>query len=149
MNRLFNLCLLATLLCGCRTPKIPVIDLSEPDWQERTGQAIWKMPDAPLLSVDIHFAQSESGTSWLQLSKGGLPMATVTLNKPHWKLDGSMFGRVAQGRGTPPRQAGPAQLALLLAGRPVHRDWKVEHKADHLLLAREKSGERWEVFLDE
>lgn len=147
MNRLLNILLLA-LLCGCQTPQMPVIDLEETGWKEKTGQALWYRPGAPRMAVDIHFAKREGG-SWLQLSKGGLPMATVTLTPNGWELDGSLFGRKVGARGKPPSRAGPAQLALTLGGQPVGRGWKTQTSADGLILESTKSGERWKVYLDE
>lgn len=146
MNRLTNIFLL-TLLCGCQTPPMPLIDLSEAGWAERSGQALWQRPGAPRMAVDVHFAK-RGEISWLQLSKGGLPLATVTLTANTWELNGSMFGRKARGRGDSPGRASPAQLARALGGRMGGHGWEAQWTSVAFILAHQHSGERWMVYLE-
>lgn len=148
--RLFA-CVLLWLIgvVGCRTiPPSPTIDLREPGWTTQLGEATWKRDEAAeILAVEILLARRGTNLTFLQVSKGGLPLFEVTLANGLWNIRSSDGQKSYGGQGNPPVQAGPGQLAQVLAGLPLTRGWEGVLAGESIRLSCPRTGEEWEVFM--
>jgi hypothetical protein len=94
--------LLALATAGCATvAPLPPVDLAEPGWTVRSGQAIWR-PGAgrPELAGDLLLAWRSEGAGFVQFSKT-LPMVEARMDPSGWRIDYPSARRHRTGRGKP------------------------------------------------
>ena len=74
---------------GCRTmAPLPPVNLSEPGWTLRQGQAVWKAKrEAPDLAGELLLATHPDGRALLQFTKTPLPFVTVQLSGESWQIE--------------------------------------------------------------
>jgi len=145
---------LALWLAGCATVgPLPEVDLDQPEWSVRTGQALWKRKgDARPLAGEVIVARHEDGDVLVSFSKPPLPLFTArtagTKNRS-WQIDFVRRGRSYSGRGRPPKRFVWFDLPGVLAGAPAPQGWTLERQADdEWLLTQGKSGETIRLVLD-
>jgi hypothetical protein len=103
---------------SCRTiAPLPAVNLSEPGWTLRQGQALWRTKrDAPEIAGEIIFATHQSGRTLLQLTKNPLPFVTVQTSGDLWQIEFVPQQRRFSGKGSPPRRLPWVHLARALQG---------------------------------
>lgn len=141
----------AGIFAGCKNlPPPATVNLLESGWIIRHADAIWKPnASAEVLAVELLFARrAAKGQMYLQVSKAGLPLVEVMLAHDTWSIRPADGRGAFGGRGNPPAQAGPGQLAHGLAGLPITKGWEGVREGDVLQLRRPATGEEWEVFLE-
>jgi hypothetical protein len=137
--------LLSSMLAGCQLlPPLPPADFSEPGWQVREGQAIWRSSaEAPELAGELLFATNMAGRTMVQFIKTPIPFLTAQTTTNAWKIDFTVENRSYRGPGTPPSRLLWLHLARALAGTPppapiqFHRDGP-----DSWVIDNPRSGER-------
>jgi len=145
--------LLAALLLwttGCRTmAPLPPIDLSQPGWQIRQGQAVWQTKrNAPEVAGELLVASGSGRKDFLQFTKTPLPFVVAQTAADSWQVEFPAENRRYSGRGEPPSRLGWFQLMRCLRGEVPARDWKFGSSADgRWRLANTVSGELIEGFL--
>lgn len=114
----------AALFSGCRTaPKLPPIDLAEPGWTTRQGQAVWRAKrGATDIAGDLVVASRPDGCVIAEFIKTPFPIVIARLTATNWQIE---FGnRSFTGSGPAPRRIGWLQLARGLAGQTPLSPWK-------------------------
>jgi hypothetical protein len=117
-----NVLLLAVFIISCRTlPTLAPVNLSEPGWTLRQGQAVWRSKrDAPEIVGEILYATHPSGRTMLQLTKNPLPFVTVQTNGDAWQIEFVPERRRFSGNGIPRPRLLWIHLARALNGtRPA------------------------------
>jgi hypothetical protein len=129
--------LLAAVLTGCRTvPPAPPINLSEPGWVIRQGQAVWRpKPRESDVAGDLLVAMHRDGRSVVQFTKPPLPLAAAQRETNSWRVQFFAQNKVYAGRGEPPSRIVWFQLPDGLIGRHSDTNW---------FLARKPAG-RWHL----
>jgi hypothetical protein len=110
-------------LAGCQTfPALAPVNLSEPGWVTRQGQAVWRANrPAPEIAGEIMMATNSDGRAFVQFTKTPLPFLTAQSTTNSWQLHSIPNDKTYSGRGRPPVRAIWLWLPVCLAGRPAPR----------------------------
>src|SRR5688572_25724539 len=76
------------LFSGCRTlPPAPQVNLSEPGWVIRQGQAVWSpKPGETDVAGDLLVAMHRDGRSMVQFTKPPLPFVVAQRDTNSWHV---------------------------------------------------------------
>lgn len=124
--------LLLALLTGCRSvPPAPQVNLSEPGWVIRQGQAVWRpKPEEADVAGDLLVAMHRDGRSLVQFTKPPLPFAVAQRDTNSWHVQFFAQNRVYSGRGEPPSRIVWLQLSDGLIGRHSDTNWFYARKPE-------------------
>ena len=134
---------------GCRTvPELPRVDLSQPGWTMRQGQAVWKAnADAPEIAGELLLATHPQRGMVLQFLKTPFPVVVAQTSAGAWKIAFSGEREFA-GRGEPPDRISWFRLGAALEGRDLTRGWSFRKAGDrNWRLQNERTGEFIEGYL--
>jgi hypothetical protein len=150
-NSLLWLALVFLLLTGCQTaPRLPRVDLAQPGWTTRQGQAVWReRTGEPEIAGELLVATRADGACLVEFTKTPLPMIVLQTTTNAWQFQYVPANRTYSGRGAPPtRVAVWLHLARCLAGSPPPKlwQWNVQTK-NSWRLANPYSGEFLEGYL--
>lgn len=144
---------LATMFgASCRTfPPLPAINLNEPGWTLRQGQAVWRSKrDAPEIAGEILFATHPDGRTMLQLTKNPLPFVAVQTSGESWQIEFVPQQRRFSGRGVPTTRLLWIHLARALSGRQPPTALTFSQTEPHgFSLENPKTGESIAGFLNQ
>jgi hypothetical protein len=104
---------------GCRTiPQMQAVNLSEPGWKLRQGQAVWRtQADAPEIAGEILFATHPDGRTVLQFAKNPIPFVNVQTSNELWQIEFVPQQKEYSGKGSPSVRLVWVHLARALAGQ--------------------------------
>lgn len=137
-------------ITGCRTVEpMRAVDLREPGWVVRQGQAIWKSSEeAPEIAGELVLASKPDGSSFVQFTKTPLPLVTAQTTKSAWQIQFVPENRSFRGRGKPPRRLLWLQVPRCLQGDCDERSFEFRSLPNgNQVLRDRKSGESIEFFL--
>ncbi len=120
-------------LAGCRSAPapLPAINLSEPGWKLREGQALWRSAkDAPEIAGEVTLALHADGRSWVRFTKTPLPFLNAEITKEGWRIEFIPERRVFSGTGVPPARLLWLHLARALNGLAPPAPLRFEKSAD-------------------
>jgi hypothetical protein len=111
---------------ACRTTQpLPPVDLTEPGWNLRHGQAIWHLPNSDTeFAGELTSARHPDGTILLEFTKTPMTLVVARLDSHSWELNFVADNRNYRGRGRPPSRSAWLVLALALAARPLPGNWE-------------------------
>jgi hypothetical protein len=114
------------LITGCATlSPLPQVNLSEPGWAVRHGQAVWKRnQQAPEIAGEILLATRADGQVLVQFAKNPLPLVIAQRTTNSWQIESPMQGKRFSGRGNPPVRLLWLQLAGCVAGQQPRKPWR-------------------------
>src|SRR5436190_1004987 len=73
-------------LVGCRTAPLPPVNLHEPGWTVREGQAVWKRDqNTPEIAGEVLLATRPDGCTFVQFTKTPFPMIIAQTTTNHWQ----------------------------------------------------------------
>lgn len=108
------------------------MDLSEPGWVIRQGQAVWKhKPTEAGIAGDLLVALHVDGRSVVQFTKPPLPFVAAQRNTNSWQIQFFAQNKTYSGQGRPPERFGWLQLPDNLMASQPDSDW---------VLSRDRSG---------
>ena len=109
--------ILALALCSCRTTShLPPVNLSEPGWTQRQGQAVWRREsDKPEFAGELLLA-TQGDRVMLQLTKNPLPFVNVQSRGSQWELKYIQQRRFHHGNDVPDADLIWVHLARALNG---------------------------------
>ena len=150
-----RLCLCAFFLfifcvLGCQIfPKLPPVDLSQPDWTTRQGQAVWRADrNAPEIAGEILVATKPDGSAFVQFTKTPLPFLVAQSTTNAWQVHSIPDDKTYSGPSKPPVRILWLYLPGCLAGiaPPKNLDWKrTDNNGWHL--ENRRTGEYIEGYL--
>jgi hypothetical protein len=117
---------------GCRTvqPSL-VVDLSEPGWRVRQGQAVWRPKHrAPELAGELLVAAHADGRTLVQFTKTPFPIVAAQATPTDWQIHFAPRNRTLRGSGEPPRRFIWLHLARCLNGSAPPRGWSLARRED-------------------
>ena len=148
--RALSLGLMCLLLFGCRTvPPLPPADLSQPGWQVRQGQAVWKPNEkAPEIAGELVWAAHPDGRFLLQFLKTPITLVEAQGSNERWQISFPARGRTIRGsRGrSPSERLGWLYLARALRGHDIN-GWTFTRTGEHWKLTNSRTGEMIEGYL--
>jgi len=137
------------LFTGCRTvPPAPSVNLNDPAWTVRQGQAVWT-PErgAEGIAGELMLATQPDGSCWMQFSKPPFTIMTASHLANRWHIEFQQGSQRYGGAGEPPARLAWFQLANALSGQPTRAHWEFSHDADDgWLLKHSKRGEKLEGY---
>lgn len=139
-----------SLSLGCRTvPPQRAFDLSQPGWNVRQGQAVWRTESGgPEIAGELLVAISSDGSSFVQFTKVPLPLVQAQATRRFWQVEFAAEGKRYSGRGAPPSRLIWFQLVSALNGNELARGWKFTSKPEgHWRLEQLSTGEVLEGYL--
>lgn len=134
---------------GCRTAPLPAVNLKEPGWNVREGQAVWKRnKTAQEIAGELLVATRADGSSFVQFTKTPFPMFIARTTAHRWQIEIPMQKKRYSGPGSPPKRLIWAHLPELLAGHPPPKGWSWKTLPDNgWLLENRSSGETLQGWL--
>jgi hypothetical protein len=133
---------------GCLTgPPLPKVNLSEPGWNIRQGQAVWRMKkDAPEIAGEVLAATRADGSAFVQFTKTPFPFAIAQMSPRGWQVEFPPQNRHFAAPGSPPARIVWLQLANALLGKPVAKGWTWHNSDTNWQLKNSSSGESLEGY---
>jgi hypothetical protein len=150
--RLFAL-VSAAAFGGCRSlPPQPPLDLSEPGWTIRQGQAVWKAkPATEGIAGDLLVALHWNGRSVVQFTKPPLPLVAAQRDTNYWQIQFFAQSKAYSGRGRPPERLLWLQLPehlVSVVAATVDTDWSFSReRGSSWQFTNHLSGESLDGFL--
>jgi hypothetical protein len=116
---------------GCRNvPLLKPLDLSEPGWTLRQGQALWIPRDgAGELAGELLIATHPNGGGFVQFSKTPLPLVVAQITSNTWRIQFVAENQTFSGRGQPPTRFLWLHLAPCLLGRPAVKPVRYQNES--------------------
>lgn len=143
--------LLPICLSGCRTPvSLPPVNLKQPGWTVRNGQAIWhRQRGGEGVAGEILVATRADGRALVQFSKNPFPLVVAQCTTNAWTVEFPPQDKHYSGHGKPPERIIFLQLPRVLAGLPPPKSWSWQPlKGGGMRLKNQASGEALDVFLE-
>jgi hypothetical protein len=144
------LALVAVAVTGCRTiGPLPALDINQPGWTVRQGQAVWKSKAAaPEIAGELVLATKPDGSSFLQFTKTPLPFVVAQTTSNSWQLQFVPENRTFSARGKPPARLLWLQLPRCLLGQCDEKRFEFSMlKTGNRFLRDIKTGESIEFYL--
>ena len=115
-----SFCVLIMVATGCQTPAPPPpINVSEPGWSVRHGQAVWRpSAEADELAGELMLAHHPDGRSYIQFSKIPLPILAARITPQDWWIQFAAENKTLAHRGSPPAKLTWLHLPEFLANTP-------------------------------
>ncbi len=122
---------LILLPVGCRTAPMAPLNLSQPGWKLREGQAVWRSGQrAPEIAGELQLAIHADGRVWLQFTKTPIPFVVAQSSPTHWQIQFVPQNRSFSGPGKPPVRLAWLQLARAISGATAAPVWSWQAKPD-------------------
>jgi hypothetical protein len=140
--------LLLTTLSGCLTgPPLPEVNLSEPGWTIRQGQAVWQTGrKSPEIAGELLLATRADGSTFVQFTKTPFPVATAQSTAAGWKIEFPPQNRHFAAPGKPSARIVWFQLANSVEGKPAAKGWTWRDAGANWELKNSSSGESLEGY---
>jgi hypothetical protein len=120
-------------LPACRTPvpHLPPVNVAEPGWSLRQGQAVWRSDrHAPEIAGEVLVATHPDGRSIVQFIKVPLPLLAARIAANGWQIDFIPENRTLSGQGQPPARLLWLHVARALNGIPPPAPARLEKLAE-------------------
>jgi len=102
-SNVFAALLLMFVVSGCRTAP-PGPDLSEPGWQRRSGEAVWKENrGSPEIIGTAILGVNHDGRVLFKFGTNSQMLVKAELSADEWRLDYTLERRHYSGKGIPPK----------------------------------------------
>jgi len=143
--------LLAVSLSGCMTAgPLPKVNLSEPGWTVRQGQAVWRPKrEAPEIAGELLVATRPDGSASVQFTKTPIPFAIAQMTPNAWQIDFPPDNRHYAEHGSPPARIIWFQLAKAVLGKPIAKGWTWQNSDNNWQLKNPSSGESLEGYFSQ
>jgi hypothetical protein len=138
-------------LSGCLTgPPLPKVNLSEPGWNVRQGQAVWRTKkDAPEIAGELLAATRADGSAFVQFTKTPFPFAIAQMSPRGWKVEFPPQNKHFSAPGSPSGRIVWLQLANALLGKPLAKGWTWHTSETDWQLKNSSSGESLEGYFSQ
>jgi hypothetical protein len=142
--------LLVFFVAGCATVSFPPINLKNPGWTVRQGQAIWyRRRGGEGIAGDILVATRPNGRAFVQFSKNPFPIAIAQSSPKAWSIEFPPENKHYSGHGSPPQRIILLQLPRVLTGLPPPPGWSWRKLGNGgWRLENQVSGESLDVYFN-
>jgi hypothetical protein len=133
---------------GCRTlPPLAPVNLSEPGWTVRQGQAVWQSgKERPEIAGELLVATKSNGEAFVQFTKTPFPLVIAQQVANHWQVQFPTQNKSYSGLGTPPSRLIWFPLAEALARKLPTDKWSWHQDANGWRLENRATKERLEGY---
>ncbi|HLH53853.1 MAG TPA: hypothetical protein VKY92_09590 [Verrucomicrobiae bacterium] len=127
--------------------RLPPVNLDEPGWTIRQGQAVWTLPgNGHSVAGEVVVAVGPEGKSFVQFSKSPFPLVIGQTTANQWQADFPPENRHYSGPGLPPRRLLWLYLARALEGKQLPKHWTWTNSSNNWSLENHSTGEKIEGF---
>ena len=139
--------LLLMSFCGCLTMRsLAKVNLSEPGWTIRQGQAVWQPgPKSPEIAGELLLATRPDGSTFVQFTKTPFPFAIAQTASNGWQIEFPPQNKRYAAPGKPPGRIVWFQLPNALTGKPLAKGW-TWHNSGTSWQLKNSSGESLEGY---
>src|SRR5437867_3601507 len=125
LAELLPLAVVLPIFGACRSVRPqPPMNLSEPGWTIRQGQAVWRTkPQAAEIAGELLVAMHRDGRSVVQFLKLPLPLVDAHRDTNSWQIRFYGQNKRYAGRGPPPKRILWLQLPEGLVGHHADTNW--------------------------
>lgn len=149
VRRRLTLLLGIAALCavGCRTAPLPPVNLKEPGWTVRSGQAVWHLPkDKREIAGDVLVATSANGEGVVQFSKTPFPLVSGRITSKQWEVEFPPQNKHYAAPGNPPVRLLWLYLSKAVSGQKLPSKLSWHEDANGWRLENRGSGEKVEGY---
>jgi hypothetical protein len=140
----------AVTVTGCATlsKPLPPVNLQQPGWNVRLGQAIWKLPTQGDHDIagEVLVATGPDDKSLVQFSKTPFPILVGQTCGNHWQVDLPPQNKRYAGPGLPPKRLIWLYLPRAVEGKSLPRRWRWTNSGSDWRLENQKTGEAIEGY---
>ena len=135
---------------GCATVNLPPVNLKDPGWTVRQGQAVWRrQAGGEGIAGELIVATRADGRAFVEFSKSPFPLVIGQITPKAWSVDYPPQNEQYTAHGTPPERIIFLQLPRALAGGPLPRNWSWQTIADGgWRLENHSTGESIDVYFN-
>ena len=128
---------------GCRTlTSLPPVNLSEPGWTVRQGQAVWRSGRGmPEIAGELLMATQAGTNEFIQFTKTPFPLVIARKAANHWQIQFSTENKRFSGLGKPPARLIWLWLSPALSGQLPSKKWLWHQSQDGWHLENRATGE--------
>ena len=136
------------LLTGCATTSTPSpVNLQEPGWTVRQGQAVWvRQRGGEGIAGEVLVATRADGRAFVQFSKSPFPLIIGQETPQWWSVEFPPQNKKYAGRGVPPKRIIWLYLPRALSGKAPPQNWAWREDATGWGLENRASGESLEGY---
>ncbi len=148
----FVTCLLLTFgTCGCLTlrHRLPPVNLADPGWTVRQGQAVWTLPQGHDIAGEVLVAMGPEGRSFVQFTKSPFPLVIGQTISNRWQVEFPAQNRRYSGPGSPPKRLLWLYLPRVLSGEEPPPRWTWKNPDGNWRLENAITGEAIEGFFSQ
>jgi len=140
--------LLWPILTGCALlyGRMAPVNLQEPGWTVRQGQAVWKLPGGHDIAGDVLVATGQANKSFVQFTKTPFPLLVGQTSDNHWQVEIPAEKKFYAGPGAPPKRLIWLYLPRALVGQSLPVGWTWREAQGDWRLQNQKTGESIEGF---
>ena len=144
------LLLLVLFAAGCATVSFPPVDLKQPGWTVRQGEAVWRRQrGGEGIAGDLLVATRTNGRAFVQFSKASFPLVIAQCSPEAWTVDFPPQNKHYSGRSAPPQRIIFLQLPRLLSRLPLPKNWSWQKQSDGgWRLENRATGESLDVYFN-
>jgi hypothetical protein len=145
------LLVLTMSLLGCRTAApLPKVNLSEPGWMIRQGQAVWR-PDkrGPEIAGEILLAMRGGDQTFVQFTKTPFPFVVAQTSNRVWQIEFPPRNKRYSAHGEPPARLIWLQLARSFSTATSTSKWSWHNDGRNWRLENASTGESLEGYFSE
>jgi len=127
---------------------MPPVNLQEPGWTVREGQAVWRTSrKAPEIAGEVLLASRDDGRALVQFTKTPFPLVMAQVTTNTWQIQLPIQNKRYSGRGRPPTRLIWLHLPRLISGAPPPPGWSWRRlENNRWLLEINRTGETLECY---
>ena len=139
---------LGQILAGCTLfyGRMAPVNLQDPGWTVRQGQAVWKLPSGQDIAGDVLVATAHGDKSFVQFTKTPFPILVGQTSGNHWQVEIPAQKKFYAGPGAPPKRLIWLYLPRAVLGQPLPNGWTWHESQGDWRLQNQKTGEAIEGF---
>ena len=143
-----TLCALVLGLTGCSSIEpLPKVNLQEPGWTAKQGQAIWHLEHGTReVAGDLIVATGPNDQAFVQFSKTPFPLVIAQSDRTRWSVEFPPQNKRYSGRGKPPQRLIWLYLPQSISGKPPPANWTWQEAAGQWHLTNRANGESVEGY---
>ncbi len=132
--------------CSMMYGRMAPVNLQEPGWTVRQGQAVWKLPSGQDIAGDFLVATGRGDKSFVQFTKTPFPVLVGQTLGNHWQVELPAEKKFYAGPGAPPKRLIWLYLPRALLAQPLPQGWNWRETQGDWQLQNQKTGEAIEGF---
>ena len=128
---------------------MPKVNLQEPGWKVRQGQAVWRLEHGTReIAGDLVVDTGPDERSFVQFSKSPFPLVIAQATARQWAVEFPPQNKHYAGRGKPPLRLMWLYLPRVLAGHPPPKGWVWRQDNEQWHLENPATGESLEGYFN-